>query len=191
MAKRKKRPPEPHPIVKQRLELAIANKERHLGSGALLRKRDMPEGVRFCRWCGGEPPKGRRTWCSEACVSEYLIRSSGSSARHYVEKRDRGICSVCGIPAKEVEELLRRTKWTKKDILPEGYLAQWGAWWTWNRTCWEADHIVPVIEGGGCCGLSNLRTLCLMCHKNETKELAGRRAQAERERKTGQQEFRL
>jgi len=34
---------------------------------------------------------------------------------------------------------------------------------------WDADHIVPVKDGGGQCGMENLRTLCIMCHKNVTK----------------------
>lgn len=41
---------------------------------------------------------------------------------------------------------------------------------------WEADHVVPVVEGGGRCGLENLRTLCLACHGKETAALAARRA---------------
>ena len=45
---------------------------------------------------------------------------------------------------------------------------------------WEADHIVPVVEGGGECDLSNLRTLCLACHRQETARLAARRAAARR-----------
>ena len=36
---------------------------------------------------------------------------------------------------------------------------------------WEADHITPVSEGGGECGLDNYRTLCVMCHRKETDEL--------------------
>lgn len=39
---------------------------------------------------------------------------------------------------------------------------------------WEMDHVVPVVEGGGECGLENLRTLCLPCHKRATRELRGR-----------------
>jgi 5-methylcytosine-specific restriction endonuclease McrA len=48
-----------------------------------------------------------------------------------------------------------------------------------GRSCsdwWDADHIVPVVEGGGECGLSNFRTLCIPCHKKETKRLHGRLA---------------
>lgn len=48
---------------------------------------------------------------------------------------------------------------------------------------YEIDHIVPVVEGGGCCGLPNLRTLCFPCHKQVTKALAGRRAAARRDKK--------
>lgn len=49
-----------------------------------------------------------------------------------------------------------------------------------NYNLWDMDHIVPVIEGGGACGLENLRTLCIPCHKAETRALAARRAQKRR-----------
>jgi 5-methylcytosine-specific restriction endonuclease McrA len=45
---------------------------------------------------------------------------------------------------------------------------------------WDMDHLVPVIEGGGGCGLDNLRTLCIPCHRAETRALAARRAAARR-----------
>ncbi len=35
----------------------------------------------------------------------------------------------------------------------------------------EIDHIVPVAEGGGGCGLDNLRTLCRKCHTRESAAL--------------------
>lgn len=41
---------------------------------------------------------------------------------------------------------------------------------------WEADHIVPVSEGGGGCGIDGYRTLCIECHHGETALLAGRHA---------------
>lgn len=45
---------------------------------------------------------------------------------------------------------------------------------------WQADHITPVVEGGGLCGLDGYRTLCMACHKVETKALAARRAEQKR-----------
>ena len=39
---------------------------------------------------------------------------------------------------------------------------------------WQADHFVPVAEGGGNCGLENFRTLCSPCHLNETEQLRAR-----------------
>jgi hypothetical protein len=35
-------------------------------------------------------------------------------------------------------------------------------------TFWDADHIVAVKDGGGECGLDNLRTLCIFCHIKRT-----------------------
>jgi hypothetical protein len=35
---------------------------------------------------------------------------------------------------------------------------------------WDADHIIPVKDGGGQCGLENIRTLCIDCHKVVTKK---------------------
>lgn len=53
-----------------------------------------------------------------------------------------------------------------------------GNWTAGRKTAWDADHIVPVVEGGGLCGLENYRTLCHPCHKIATAELAARRAAA-------------
>lgn len=59
--------------------------------------------------------------------------------------------------------------------------------WTHGRsTAWDADHIVPVVEGGGLCGLENYRTLCHPCHKRVTAELAGRLAEQRRTAKRQQ-----
>jgi 5-methylcytosine-specific restriction endonuclease McrA len=47
---------------------------------------------------------------------------------------------------------------------------------------WQADHIVPVVEGGGECDLSNMRTLCTQCHKRETAALRKRLAKPKPEK---------
>ncbi|HKY51662.1 MAG TPA: HNH endonuclease [Candidatus Limnocylindria bacterium] len=46
-----------------------------------------------------------------------------------------------------------------------------------ERFCPEVDHTVPIIEGGHPWDLANLRTICDVCHKAETRALARRRAE--------------
>jgi hypothetical protein len=38
------------------------------------------------------------------------------------------------------------------------------------------DHVIPVCEGGGLCGLDGYRTLCIPCHRKVTAELRARLA---------------
>ena len=53
-----------------------------------------------------------------------------------------------------------------------------------NRsTLWDMDHIIPVVEGGGGCGLDNLRTLCIPCHRKVTKKLMVKLAENRKDEK--------
>ncbi|MDE1177999.1 MAG: HNH endonuclease signature motif containing protein [Edaphobacter sp.] len=54
-------------------------------------------------------------------------------------------------------------------------MLHWGLKTCIRRTLWEADHIVPVVEGGGECDLENIQTLCLRCHRKATQSLRERR----------------
>lgn len=47
---------------------------------------------------------------------------------------------------------------------------------------WEADHIIPIAEGG-IHHEDNIQTLCVTCHKKDTKDLAGRLAHKRRKDK--------
>lgn len=54
--------------------------------------------------------------------------------------------------------------------------------WIWKQQkqfdhCWEVDHVIPLSENGWSCP-TNMRILCIPCHKLETKALAKRRAQS-------------
>lgn len=150
-----------------------------------LTARDFPvtdaNGVKGCRWCRGPIPKYRRTLCSDACVHEISLRTSPGYVRQQVEARDRGVCAACGFPAGAVHDLLRRArrrswKWWKalaEQFARAGAMSGYG--YSDGHT-WEADHIIPVSEGGGLCGLENYRTLCLRCHKKETAALKRRLA---------------
>lgn len=39
-----------------------------------------------------------------------------------------------------------------------------------TRSLWDADHILPVKDGGGALGLTNMRTLCKACHRRRGKD---------------------
>lgn len=123
---------------------------------------------RPCRWCGGAVPCGRFSFCCDACVHEWRLRSDPGYLREQVFRRDRGVCARCG----EDTEALRKNK-RKLDYLAR---RQFEKVWGRRRQLWDADHIVPVAEGGGECDLSNMRTLCLKCHRAATAELRRRLA---------------
>lgn len=55
-----------------------------------------------------------------------------------------------------------------------------------RQTYVEAHHKHAVVEGGGISNLTNYESLCLECHKEETRALAGRRAQARKLNKQSQ-----
>jgi hypothetical protein len=40
------------------------------------------------------------------------------------------------------------------------------------KTLWEADHVKPVNEGGGRCGLEGFQTLCIWCHREKNTKSA-------------------
>jgi 5-methylcytosine-specific restriction protein A len=48
------------------------------------------------------------------------------------------------------------------------FLRDWNLKDGLRKSLWDADHIIPVAEGGGACDLSNMRTLCLKCHRAVT-----------------------
>lgn len=125
----------------------------------------VPRGT--CRWCGGPVQPPRRTFCSDACVHEWRVRSDPGYVRECLWKRDHGVCAGCATdtvaPARDAYE----SRWGRP------YPDPWG-----ERGPWVADHIVPVHLGGGECGLENFQTLCLVC--NRAKTAAEAKARAER-----------
>ena len=130
-----------------------------------------PNGRALCRWCGVEVPKGRRTFCSEPCVHHHKLRSDPGYVRRLVFQRDKGVCAACGLDTHELKTKLARLYF--RDRYAE--LERLG-FPTHRETYWDADHVVPVAEGGGECDLDNYRTLCLRCHREATAELMARLA---------------
>lgn len=130
-----------------------------------------PNGRTLCRWCNLEVPAGRRTFCSAWCVEEWRLRSDPGYLREKVLERDRGICAKCGVDCLETERRVKRLRGAARLKA----LLDWGLRGSFRKTLWDADHIVPVVEGGGECDLENIRTLCLKCHRAATAELRLRR----------------
>lgn len=114
-----------------------------------------------------------------------------------MESRDRGVCFACGIDTNLVSRILfHLIRWGSPR--PSARLAQTllvSLGWSQTRAeatvpplsvsgtlsapLWEADHVVPVCEGGTN-DASNGRTLCCPCHAAETSALLGRRATSRR-----------
>lgn len=161
--------------------MKVTNPARH-GSELAHRPRGS-KGKSGCTWCGGEVKKPRRTFCSAACVHEYRLRSDAAYMRRAVHERDKGVCACCGLDTEAWKRAYRsvsdpnvtydeaRRRWRDLCALMRK-AGRIGA----SGHAWEADHIVPVVEGGGQCGLENMRTLCIRCHKHVTAELRARLA---------------
>jgi 5-methylcytosine-specific restriction endonuclease McrA len=143
-------------------------------AGGWIDRKTLPKGVSgrsLCRWCSLEVPKGRFTFCSDWCVNEWKLRTNPGYLREQVFQRDRGVCAQCGLDCVAELYRLKRSRGARS-------LALWAQWSLKPRqraSLWDSDHIVPVVEGGGECNLSNIRTLCLRCHRAVTVELNKRR----------------
>jgi 5-methylcytosine-specific restriction endonuclease McrA len=111
--------------------------------------------------------------------------------RRRVFQRDNGICALCGIDSdvlgKVLHEEWQRIKQarTAQERRERAEFRRRFRWFFRRTSYWDADHIVPVVEGGGSCSLENIRTLCVPCHQQVTKELARRRASHRRQERRG------
>ena len=139
-------------------------------AGGWVRPQMLPRGssgLVLCRRCGSEVLPPRRTFCSEQCVHEWRLRTDVSYVREQVLRRDRGICAICRTDTLKLSSALRKLNFRGR----KRRCAELGIPYSRIKSLWDADHIVPVAEGGGECDLSNLRTLCIPCHRRVTKEL--------------------
>lgn len=149
-----------------------------------------PDGQPSCRWCRGPVAKPRRTYCSDDCVHQWKLRTNPGYLRDQVFARDRGVCAECGVDTAanrikveaEVDQQLRQAGIHPRSayggMIREAALRGRGI--QASQSVWQADHIIPVIEGGGECDLTNLRTMCIPCHQNATRVLLTRLALARR-----------
>jgi len=131
----------------------------------------------LCRYCFSKVTPPRRTFCSPQCVHEYRIRKSSSYLRLCVYKRDKGICNFCKLDTKKIAKqyYTHLNKCEYKEIhslLLQYKISDKRKIWKkkYGGGLWDADHIIPVKMGGGCCSIENIQTLCIKCHKEKTKD---------------------
>ena len=140
--------------------------------------------LRACVNCGKAYgnllPSGTCTW---KCHQELCVRLSGSSIRRQLLELEKGICCLCKLdahavfkrfkrlhPSDRVQELMRLSFPLPTKLAGSGGILHDPK----EGDFWQADHILPVSEGGGECTLENIRTLCSKCHRRETQKLLRR-----------------
>ena len=115
------------------------------------------------------------------------VRASSTAVRQQLFELEHGVCVKCGVDAHKVYA-------ATKVLHPHDRAAHIQASPFANCSLamrqrmvnepspglfWQADHIVPVVEGGGQCSLFNYRTLCTPCHAAETSALRDRLRRAQ------------
>lgn len=134
-----------------------------------------PRGFPLCRFCKRETAGPRRTFCGEACVHEHKLRTNPGYLRRAVGKRDRGVCAVCRTDTRALGRALAAldaaARRARMEALGLGAYAHRSL-----SGLWDADHVRPVAEGGGECGLDGMQTLCLLCHKRKSEDQRLRKA---------------
>lgn len=129
------------------------------------------DGLPSCRWCNKSVHKPRRTLCSKECEHELKLRCNGRYLRTCVYKRDKGICNICNTDTKLIAKQAMALLGNEREVyLHDHSISLKRKIWLRKNGggLWDADHIIPVKDGGGMCGLENMRTLCLSCHKKIT-----------------------
>lgn len=133
--------------------------------------------------CNQPIPPGRKSYAGPLCHGRWRHKHHNHrDARNTLFQRDGGVCASCGrctmslrggyiqslrgmfpgmMPAL-MDEL-------HPELRPAGFPSLRHSWW-------QADHTVPIIEGGTS-RPEDYQTLCVPCHKTETRSLQCRRAE--------------
>jgi len=108
--------------------------------------------------CDGRPTGRRTSFCSRRCslIFAYFFLSFRDGVGYF----GKWVCAICEAKCAEVlwDAVADGTYPVLQELQP-----------------WEADHIVPVVEGGPTT-FGNGRVLCLPCHRHETRKLRARLA---------------
>eukprot|EP00798_Chlamydomonas_sp_ICE-L_P014800 gene14800-20855_t len=138
-------------------------------------------------------------FCGPACEHRYYLKASSGAIRRALSKLERGVCVTCQLDCRALVAQLQCIRYGSKDwsakrmsvirkMYPRLAEKQYKSYCErllqtpTEGMAWNADHIIPVYKGGGLCELDNLRTLCVACHADVTKEQMKERT-AERRQK--------
>ncbi len=131
------------------------------------------KGRTLCRCCD-TPVEGRRTvFCSDQCAHEWKIRHDPHYAKAAYIVAYGDLCVGC-----------KRSEATSRHHYNQAYhlLHSQGLLHLLDHFPeFQLDHIRPVADGGGECGLDNFRLLCQACHKPVTARFNKDRAQRRKE----------
>lgn len=157
----------------------------------------LASGERVCLFCCTAYDDATRRmldhpFCTEVCLQAYRARVDSGAARSQLARLERGRCQLCGVDAhalwEEVKRMpdvhARRRRLEREEWGTARLIAQIAAD-PREGLFWQADHIVPVAEGGGEADMSNYRTLCTPCHAKETSKLRVRLRDAARSKGCG------
>lgn len=152
--------------------------KRRLSSADAPPSKRGAHGGRLCRWCACEVFSPQRTYCGPNCVHEWRLRSDTAYLRSQVFLRDKGFCASCQLDTLALRRRLFDLPLEERERVGEemGFPAHQSR----HLTLWEADHMVPVSQGGGVAvgaspgGLDSFQTLCVPCHirKNASERAA-------------------
>ncbi|PSC75396.1 DNA annealing helicase and endonuclease ZRANB3 [Micractinium conductrix] len=175
----------------------------------------LPDGARLCINCAkavpgkaaAQPPEAlldgmTLLFCGGECERRFGLKSNGSAYRRAVFKLERGVCVACKLDCHKLVKRLQAVEkgsrgWEEQRrriiaaraprLMARGYKAYLDVLVrrAVEGNAWQADHVVPVYKGGGLCDVDNLRTLCVACHADVTKEQAKERAATKRQGKAG------
>ncbi len=151
------------------------------------------KGKGLCRVCGIAVRDGGMASCSRNCSDRINLSCSPTTQRYAVQRRDNGVCAKCGCDTAKLNRVLRYVSsflQTMRWVRTHRYerfgeiLTQLGIPRSrWPGSLWDMAHKRAVCDGGGIrpgmtveAIMGNLETLCLWCHREDTRELAGLRA---------------
>jgi HNH endonuclease len=121
-----------------------------------------------------------------------MCKHSAGTLRKLLQAREHGICQKCGL---DTVQLLSRLQCRHRGERKACILQAAPAWAETKGTleaaerlakrpnpgnAWQADHVKAVYQGGGLCDVSNLQTLCTVCHQKRTREQASKRGRERR-----------